>query len=434
MPKTTNPKHLNKKHLARLERERIQTRNIKIISFLVIIAVVGLIGYGVLYDKVLQDQRAVARVGSDKITLADFKAEVRYTRQQLVSQYQSTYQFSQMFGTDNSSSSYFDSYLQQIESQLSDSEALGTQILDTMIDDRIIRQEAKRRGITVTAEEVENKLQEEFGYYANGTPTPAPTQPIVPTSTLSPMQMTLVPPTATPTLDLTPSVTPTITPTVPATATPEPATATPAVTNTPLPTSTPYTLEGFQEQLKTYVESMKTIDYSEAKLRRLVESQLYYQKVMDAITADLKPEQEQVWARHILVADEATAQEVLSKLNAGESFASLASQYSTDTSNKDQGGDLGWFARGKMVTEFEDAAFALNVGEISQPVQTSFGYHIIQVLGHENRPLDETAFNDYKTSEFQKWLDSESAKDTVKRYDIWQDVIPTEPSLGTTGA
>ena len=434
MPKTTNPKIISKKHLARLERERIQTRNIAIVSIAVILIVVGLIGYGVLDQKVLQERRPVAKVGSDRITLADFKTEVRYTRQQLVNQYQSTAQFAQMFGSDQSTSSYFDSYLQQIASQLDDSTTLGNQVLDTMINDKITRQEAARRGITVTGAEVDAKLQEEFGYFANGTPTPAATATIAPTSTLSAQQMTLMPPTATPTIDLTQTLTATAGPTSTITPTLPPATATPAVTATPQATATPYTLEGFQTQLKDYIDSMKAINYSEGNLRHLVESQLYHEKVLAAITADLKPEQEQVWARHILVADEATATAVRDRLERGDPFATLAAEVSTDTSNKDQGGDLGWFARGKMAPEFETAAFALTVGEISQPVKTEFGYHIIQVLGHEVRPLDDTAFTDYKNSEFSKWLDAEKAKDIVQKFDIWQAVIPTEPALAATGS
>ena len=94
-------------------------------------------------------------------------------------------------------------------------------------------------------------------------------------------------------------------------------------------------------------------------------------------------EPERIHASHILIADEAVAQDLYEQLVAGANFASLASEYSVDAGTKDQGGDLDWFERGQMVSEFEDAAFALEVGEISEPVQTSYGYHIIKLIDQE---------------------------------------------------
>ena len=82
---------------------------------------------------------------------------------------------------------------------------------------------------------------------------------------------------------------------------------------------------------------------------------------------------------HILVEKQSTALEVLDKLKKGESFAKLAEQYSIDGTRK-RGGDLGFFGRGVMVREFEEAAFKLNKGETSGLVKTQFGYHIIKRL------------------------------------------------------
>ncbi|HEX8137389.1 MAG TPA: peptidylprolyl isomerase [Pyrinomonadaceae bacterium] len=80
----------------------------------------------------------------------------------------------------------------------------------------------------------------------------------------------------------------------------------------------------------------------------------------------------------------ATAEELVRRARAGENFDTLAKEYSTDPSNKDKGGDLGWFGRGRMVKAFEDAAFALQPGQVSDVVQTQFGYHIIKMDERRN--------------------------------------------------
>lgn len=88
---------------------------------------------------------------------------------------------------------------------------------------------------------------------------------------------------------------------------------------------------------------------------------------------------EQVQARHILVPDLATANKVEAELKSGKNFADVAKQYSMDPGSKDKGGELGTFRRGQMVPAFDQAAFSLPVGQISKPVKSPFGYHIIQV-------------------------------------------------------
>ena len=87
----------------------------------------------------------------------------------------------------------------------------------------------------------------------------------------------------------------------------------------------------------------------------------------------------QVHAAHILVKDEAKARELLVKVKAGDSFSELAKKFSICPSGK-KGGDLGWFGRGQMVREFENAAFDGEKGNAVGPVKTQFGWHLIKVL------------------------------------------------------
>src|SRR3990170_4271454 len=246
---------LTKKHLARIERERLQRRNILLGSLAVLVLVLGFIGYGLMEAAVLKPRQPVAMVGKDKITTSEFQARVRYERQQLVNQYIQLYDTMQLFGGDPNTQSYFEQNLQQLQFQL-EPESMGNSVLSRLIEDRLIRQESARRGITVSREELDKRMEQLFGFYSEGqqpTDTPVPTS--APTSTLSATQLALVPPTATPTatevfaqtstagptqatgtLEATetpgtpqPSETPTITPTL----TPTGPTATPSPTLTP---------------------------------------------------------------------------------------------------------------------------------------------------------------------------------------------------------
>ena len=107
-------------------------------------------------------------------------------------------------------------------------------------------------------------------------------------------------------------------------------------------------------------------------------------KIYDEKIGQLKPEQE-VHARHILVGTEAEAKEVAERLKKGDDFSAVAKEKSKDAGP--EGGDLGFFARGQMLKPFEEAAFALDVGQISEPVQTQFGWHIIKVEAKRDQPL-----------------------------------------------
>lgn len=108
----------------------------------------------------------------------------------------------------------------------------------------------------------------------------------------------------------------------------------------------------------------------------------------------LKPEEE-VKARHILVESEDQAKEIADKIAKGGDFVALAKEYSKDPGTKDAGGTLGYFGRGQMVPQFEEAAFKLKKGETSPPVQTQFGWHLIQVEDRrERKPPEFDAIKD----------------------------------------
>jgi len=443
-PKESKPKNITKKHEARLQKENKQRKVLRIGLIAVIVIVVGLVGYGVLDSTVLKNYYPVAKVGSATITVDEFQKRVKFDRQQYVSQF--------MTYASSSYAFFFQSQLQSVQDSLDNYVQFGSDTLDQMINEEVVAQKAAAMGITVTDAEVQAELEANFYYYPNGTPTPAPTRDVPPTPTNNPTEEFLLGPTATssvPTETATPPATATSTaaPTVtgtPPTATAEPATSTPTeaptattsptVTQTPTitPTATPYTQQGFDNLYSTSIASISTeTGFNDADLRAFVKNILLQRKVVEALAKDIPQTQDVVWARHILVSTEAEAQAVIDKLNAGESFASLAAQVSTDTATAQNGGDLGWFIKGQMVPAFDDAAFSLPVGEISKPVQTDFGWHVIQVLGKDNRVLTDAELSTAKQIAYNSWLAAAKEEFKTTKYDRWASVVPSEPSIPT---
>ncbi|MGD8406568.1 MAG: peptidylprolyl isomerase [Anaerolineales bacterium] len=411
----------SKKHIARLERERRQVRLIKIIAVVIVAAVVLIIGYGLLDQYYLQPLQPVAEVNGEKITTKEFQARVVLQRNDLLNQYM-LYQQYQQFGMDVSNQ------LSQVELSLNTPSVVGQQVMDYMIGEALIRQEAERRGITVSEAELEKFTQSQFQFFPDGSPTPTitPTAVDITYPTLSPEQLELV--TVTPVPTEGPTVTPPPTPTLDPESTPE---ATPTTAPTPLPTATatPYTLEGYQSRLDDVIANMKEIGLTESQYRRLFETGLLRQKLIEEVTTDLPKEEEQVWARHILVPDIETANEVIQRLNNGEDFGELARELSEDSGSAANGGDLGWFGKGQMVPEFEQAAFNLEVGEISEPIESQFGFHIIQTLGKTTVPLSADALDQARQTEFENYIDQLREEADITIYDYWVDRVPTSPNL-----
>ena len=139
----------------------------------------------------------------------------------------------------------------------------------------------------------------------------------------------------------------------------------------------------FESRVKYHQRQALRDAFFDAKIRESV-SEDEAKKVYEERVKQVKPEQE-IHARHILVATEAEAKDVAERLKKGEDFATLAKEKSKDVNA--QGGDLGFFGKGQMVKPFEDAAFALEVGAVSQPVQTPFGWHIIKIEEKRDRQL-----------------------------------------------
>jgi len=370
---------LSRRQLSRREREARQRRIIGIFAVITAAAVLLVLAFGFYQEYVVKPSAPVATVNGKPISTRDYQAMVKYQRFQhssTIARLQS--QLSQLDPTAEDQQ-FLVQYIQQQIQQLQLAEvSLATDVLDNMIDDELVRQEAGKRNITVTADELQAEIEQQFGYIRNP-PTPTPT----------------------------------------------PITATVGIAVTPTPTTAPMTLEEYQQNYSQYITALrKNADFGETAFRRIFESSLYRTRLQDAIAEEVPLTAEQVHARHILVQTEDEAKKAVERLQAGEDFAALAKELSQDTGTKDDGGDLGWFPRGQMVTEFEDAAFALQPGQTSDPVATSYGYHIINVIERDaNRPLDETMLGQKKASALNDWLATQRQSEAVKRY--WSsDKVP----------
>lgn len=420
---TSTPKVATKKHMARLERERRQNRIILAVGVASIVIVAGLLLFG--YFK----SNTVASVNGVKITTSEWQQRVRLQRVSLLNQLSQYQYFQQYFGMDTSQQQ------QQVQFSLSNTEQMGQDVLNTMIDEELIRQEAKKMGVSVSDDEVEIAIQEAYNFFPDGTPTPTVTPTEFALPTMNADQLKIYPHTATPT-EFVPTSTPDVT------ATPDPSTATPTVTAAPptptavpaLPTATatPYTLEGFQTQLDQTITDFAKYNISEKTLRGVYEMDLLKKKLQDELTKDTPHTAEQVWARHILLGDEQLATAIYQKLINGEDFAKLAKESSMDTGSGANGGDLGWAPASNYVTEFAEAVKTQPIGEIGKPVKTEYGFHIIQVIAREELPLTDTQYEQQKQKTFDDWLAKVREEAEIKTYDsAWKGRVPTEPSATT---
>jgi parvulin-like peptidyl-prolyl isomerase len=422
----------------RVERAERQQRLLIIGAVAVVSLVIFLVVGGSIFETYLRPKQTVATVGEEIITIGEFEARVRYERVQWVYRYVEAQRTMQLLGDNPEFASQVQQQMEQI-SYILDPVPFAERILNQLIDERLIRQEAQRRGIVVTEEEINDAVLARYSYFPNGTPTLEATETIRATSTLSTTQYAIM--TSTPTAMITPTLTPIIevtsgiftltpTPTEGDTPTPE-ATATGGI---PTLTPTVMTTQLVGDKMLEELEVFAGMGFDETELRKLHEFDLYRQRLWDALTADVDREQEQVWVRHILVEDEGAALDVLNRLEKGEDWADLVvEELSLNSTSKLQGGDLGWFAdypqEPDYTQDFLDAAFGLKIGEISAPIESPSGWHIIQILGKEIRQLSLNELNQINQNIFLEFVDSLNANTEISIISNWQARVPDQPDV-----
>jgi parvulin-like peptidyl-prolyl isomerase len=349
----------SRRQVSKWEREQRQQRMLYLGGGALVLLVLLIFGGGVFYDNVVRANEAVAQVGSQNITTGQLLDEVKPNTRVLETQAKRS--------NPGASSTGLSQYIDTQKRSLPD------QALNELLDATIIQQEANRRGLSVTPAEVNDRMQQLLaGYQASSNPTP-----VSAAGDASP------------------------------TAAPTPAAGT---TPTPLPTLQPADYSAALAKLTDET------GLTEADERQAVTRDLLRQKVEDAVGQEQVPSnQEQVHARHIVLPSEDQARDVLSQLQAGADFASLAQQDSTDTATKDSGGDMGWFARGSKPQAIEDAAFGLQPGQTSDVVPNGSSFEIIQVVERQaDRPVPADQLTLQRSQAFNTWLSSQRSGPDVK--------------------
>lgn len=358
MPKKKAPKAvpktpMTKKQLSRHQKEQRQQRLAIAFVAAVVVLIVGVLGFGLFRELIYIPSRPIATVNGVTIPVSTY-AKVMAFRQLILDQQLNFYESQAAAVQDTTQQSYLQMYQQQLQSMRMN---LGLQVPEDLIEEELIRQEAVKRGLTITAADVEAALARSF------------TQPA---STIA--------------------ETTTITGT--------------AATPTPTP--------NWQEDYKQYLAAFGISDADYRKL--VVEPQVYREKLGEVIGATVPTAAEQVHVRHILVDTYENAMDIVKLLQEGGDFADLAQKRSTDSLTTEEGGDMGWRPRGIESAEFDQAVFALQPGQISAPITTTNGIEILKLEERDpNRPLEASHLEAFQSQAFSNWIEEAKKGSGVQR-------------------
>lgn len=460
--KSEEPRELTRKEHRQRARDRERNRKLYLGAGIALGLALLFVVIGLISEFALRPTRTVASVNGDRIVAREYWQRVFLEQNRMQNQYVQLAQLEQQFGGQG----FFASQLNQLQATLSSPFTLGVEVLDRMIREDVVRQAAAERGITVSEEEIDEAIRAEVASRA-GAVTVAQATATSDARAAATVTAESWTPTPTATVDVSSTITATATP-IP---TPVPPSDAPIITD-----------EEYQTGLEEFEQNLQEIaGMSLDKYRGIVEARLLEDKLREVVTEEeVTRTEKQVHARHILLRvttptpeptalpegaptleptatatplaegeptpiptpaprgeDEtlALAQEIRQRLLDGEDFATLAEEYSDDPGSAANGGDLGWFGEGAMVAPFEEAAFSLQPGEISEPVQTDFGYHIIEVLEvNEERPKDPNALEQERAQAFQTWIEEQINAADVERPDDLMAMLPRNLEAIVPGA
>ena len=377
-----------KKHIARAERERRQRRIILAIGFAVGIIVIVLVGVGIYDSYFVKPNKPVAVVNGEEIPAGLFETRVRWAQRTLVAQMSSQIELLNAFADQPELTQTLQGQILELQAQLSNPALLAQDVFDQMTTEALFRQEAERRGITVSAEEIDGTIYELFDFYPDGTPTPSPTSGRESSDE-----------------------------------------GESGATELPQPIPTAYTREDFNEDYKNFVDSLRDFRIKEADFRDLVRNQLLQVKVQEAFQAetDIPENEEQVLVQHLIVQEEAVADEVFQRYKDGQPWEELVLEFSEDTSTNETAGEIGWLSLEELQSQFGQQGliiFASPLGQVIGPIESSIGFHLIIVDGREDRPLSEFALQRLTQTIYGNWVQSLRTEAEIEIIDGWEEYLP----------
>jgi parvulin-like peptidyl-prolyl isomerase len=377
-----------KKHIARAERERRQRRIILAIGFAVGIIVIVLVGVGIYDSYFVKPNKPVAVVNGEEIPAGHIETRVRWAQRTLVAQMSSQIELLNAFADQPELTQTLQGQILELQAQLSNPALLAQDVFDQMTTEALFRQEAERRGITVSAEEIDGTIYELFDFYPDGTPTPSPTSGGESSEE-----------------------------------------GESGATELPQPIPTAYTREDFNEDYKNFVDSLRDFRIKEADFRDLVRNQLLQVKVQEAFQAetDIPENEEQVLVQHLIVQEEAVADEVFQRYKDGQPWEELVLEFSEDTSTNETAGEIGWLSLEELQSQFGQQGliiFASPLGQVIGPIESSIGFHLIIVDGREDRPLSEFALQRLTQTIYGNWVQSLRTEAEIEIIDGWEEYLP----------
>lgn len=415
-----NGQRQSRKEVLLARKEREQTGQIRLAVFGILGLIVAVILAALVSEFIIVPQQPVATVNGEDISLDDFRNRVKFQRAQFI------------INIEDQLEAFGDlGLVQQFSGQqlvlLQDHDELGQIVLDQMINDLIIRQEAEERGITVTEADIEEALEGRFSYFEGESPTPQPTamETIMPTPSLTPVPTEVI-------TDVLPTNTPFPTPTL-------------GPTGTPRPTATAVSLESFQESSQTELDRFRDMGVSEETYRSVIVAELYREKLQAALAeaGEIATEGEHISYFFISTESEEEANEALAQIESDGFIETWNLIRSTPTDSENptstRSGERLWQTQeqldGTFGTDVATAAFGLEVGDVSDVVarpgtteEEPTTYYIMQVSGREVRDLSEATVNNAETQLLADLVQNvRDNEDLDLTSTVWRSRIPRTP-------